>query len=379
MTNNLGGQGLSPHGVRTTSDTLKPFSIRTHDIGDGRGDGPVTVMTVDPNGNYVTPGGGGGSGFIPALETYYQIAASTTAQTIVVRNAACVFYGIENLSISPLYDATITVYDNATTGSGNIIGNYSLGGSQKIERNYGLSCLNGITVVISGGNLNSDGGINLFYSNSSGSSSSTTAAIETYRQIPAGTVSSVINVNSGACLFYGIENLSVLDLTGVTITVYDNASSATGNIIGQFQLGASQSLERYFGVLAANGITIEITGGSLQIDGGVNVLYSAVQGGVPYEKYSLIGGSTPASTVIISSSSVYFYGIENLSVNDLTGVTITAYDSSAAASGNILGQYSPGASQRLERKNALVTQYGIVVKITGIGLNADGGINVLHS
>jgi len=379
MTNNLGGQSLAPHGARTVSDTLKPFGIRTHDLNDGRGDGPVTVMTVDPNGNYVTPGGGGGSGYIPALESYYQLAANTFAGTVVIRSSACTFYGIENLSINPLYGVTITVYDNGTTGSGNIIGNYSLGGSQKIERNYGLSCLNGITVVISGGNLNTDGGVNVFYSNTSGSPSSTTAAIESYRQVASGTAPSTIVINSGACLFYGIENLSVADLVGVTITVYDNASSATGNIIGQFQPGASQSLERFFGVLAASGITIKIAGGSLGSDGGINVLYSAIQGGVPYEKYTQVAGSTPVSTIVVSASPVYYYGLENLSVYDLTGVTLTVYDSASSASGSVLGQYSPGASQRLERKNALIPQYGIVLKIAGGGLNSDGGVNVLHS
>ena len=379
MTNNLGGQSLGPYGVRTASDTKKPFNIRTHDIGDGRGDGPVYVMTVDPNGNYVTPGGGGGSGYIPALESYYQIPASAGSQTIVVRNAPCVFYGVESLSVNSIDGVTITVYDNATTGSGNIIGKYSLGASQKIERNYGLTCVNGITVVISGGSLNSDGGLNVFYSNSSGSPSSTTAAIESYRAVAAATAPSVIVINSGSCLFYGIENLSASDLPGVTITVYDNASSASGNIIGQFQLGAAQSLERFFGVLCSNGITIQITGGSLAGDAGINVLYAAIQSGVPYEIYSQFGANTAPSVTTVSPSAVYFYGVENLSAYDLTGTDITVYDSTSGATGSILAQYYLGASQRVERKNALLTKYGIVVKISGGSLNADGGINVLHS
>jgi hypothetical protein len=99
--------------------------------------------------------------------------------------------------------------------------------------------------------------------------------------------------------------------------------------------------------------------------------------------YSVVGassGPTGGSPIVISSQPVLFCGIKHLSTSAVgTNVVITIYDSNSTASGSIIGQYSPGASQSLLDAVPVITTYGIVVAITGGALNNDGGINVYHS
>ena len=102
----------------------------------------------------------------------------------------------------------------------------------------------------------------------------------------------------------------------------------------------------------------------------------------PHSLYYQIAAShavTGGSPIVVSATPVLYYGVENLSVSDLgSGVVITVYDSTASASGPILGQFTLGASQSIYKAIPVLPTNGIVVAISGSALNSDGGVNIYH-